>query len=164
MDGRITVLSLLLAVVACSTGEVSSVEDHAATAESFFRSVYGCASESLEELANPNVVVSYPIFDTLYDTPVIRGRAAVLEFSRSFCRRWGETSISVDEVINDDDRVVLVWSFSAGDQRAEDSSQARQSWGGISVFSFDDSGRVIQEVGEESSPGPTARLGTSPTL
>lgn len=32
------------------------------------------------------------------------------------------------------------------------------SWGGITVFNFDESGKIIEEIGEESSPGPWARL------
>lgn len=80
------------------------------------------------------------------------------EFSRSFCRRLADPSIS----INDREHVVLVWSFSATDRLAQEPSQTRQRWGGISVFDFDEAGRVLEEFGEESSPGPVARLAPPP--
>ena len=158
MAPRRIVVSLLILVVACSASDTPAPSELGGTAQSFFRSVYGCTPEGLDAIANPDVALSYPIFRTLYDTNVIRGLEAVTEFSRSFCRRWANPSISIGEVIGDGDRVVLVWSFSATDQMAQEPSEARLSWGGISVFDFDEAGRVLEEFGEESSPGPTARL------
>ena len=32
------------------------------------------------------------------------------------------------------------------------------SWGGITLFHFNESGKIIAEIGEESSPGPFERL------
>ena len=158
---RVLVLFVVLLDMGCSNNEDRSFDNQSSTAESFFRAIYGCAPENLTGVANPDVATSYPIFETLFDTQVIRGLDAVVAFSNSFCRRWGEPSIAIDDVIGDSDQVVLVWSFSANDQLAEDPAHARQSWGGISVFSFDDLGRVLSEFGEESSPGPSARMATS---
>jgi len=160
MEVRVLVLCFALVGMGCSADEGHSPGNHASTAESFFRAIYGCAPERLTDVANPDVAVSYPVFETLFDTQVIRGVDAVTAFSDSFCRRWEEPSITIDDVIGDAGRVVLVWSFSARERLADDPSQARQSWGGISVFSFDDLGRVLSEVGEESSPGPAARMET----
>ena len=159
-----TALVLFLAVGACSTSDEPPSGDLAATAEAFFRAVYGCAPDRLQDLASADVTLSYPIFETLYGTGTIRGLEAAVDFSNSFCRRWAQASMSVDEVVQDGNRVVLVWSFSANDQLSEDASDARRSWGGISVFRFDESGRVLEEFGEESTPGPTARRAATPGL
>ena len=158
MAHRLPAAFLVILCTACSASRMPASSDRSATAQSFFRAVYGCAPDGLAAMSNPDVALSYPIFETLYNTSVIRGQEAVTEFSRSFCRRWADPSISIDEVIDDGDRVVLIWSFSATDRLAQEPSRARQSWGGISVFDFDEAGLVLEEFGEESSPGPAARL------
>jgi len=158
---RVALLGFV-AVVACSEGDAEPQSDLPGTAESFFAAVYGCAPERIPDLAAPEVSISYPIFSTLYGTPVIRGVQAITEFSRNFCRRWSDGVLSVEERIVQDGRAALVWSFTATDRLVSDSSEARQSWGGISVFRFDEDGRVVEEFGEESDPGPTARRSTAP--
>ena len=115
----------------------------------------------IEETASDEVVVSYPIFEAIFDAPSIRGRDAVLDFSAGFCSRWSDPAITVHETLQDGARVVLVWEFSAVPTVARDSADtdpAAQSWGGMSFFRFDSNGKVIEEVGEESTPGPVARL------
>ena len=161
MTNRIALLGILGAV-ACSQGGPDPQADLPGKAESFFDAVYGCAPERIPELASPDVSISYPIFSTLYGTPVIRGVEAVAEFSDNFCRRWSDGVLSIDETIVEENLAALVWSFSATDRMAQDSSVARQSWGGISVFRFDEDGRVVEEFGEESTPGPTARRAAPP--
>ena len=165
VDRRLSMVVAGVLAIGCSApGGGPTPSGLSGTAEAFFRGVYGCAPEGLVEISNPGVALSYPIFERLYDTSVIRGLESVTDFSASFCRRWASPTISIDQTIDDGERVVLVWSFSAIDQLAQDSAQTRQSWGGISVFDFDDSGRVLEEFGEESSPGPTARLANPPGL
>lgn len=158
---RVALLGIF-GIVACSQSGPVPQADLPGIAESFFDAVYGCAPERLTKLASPDVSISYPIFSTLYGTPVIRGLEAVAEFSGNFCRRWSDGVLSIDEAIVEGNRAVLVWSFSATDRMASDSSVARQSWGGISVFRFDEDGRVVEEFGEESTPGPTARRAGPP--
>ena len=149
-------------LVGCSGADAPSVS-HRAAAEGFFEAVYGCDATSIDDYGAEGVVVSYPIFETLYQTPAIRGREAVRDFSSSFCRRWSDPQITVNQAIEEGDRVVLLWSFSAVDNMAltqpGGDARARDSWGGISAFRVDDQGKVVEEVGEESSPGPIARLG-----
>ena len=159
---RATSPILLLAAVACAGNGAAPNPDLPATAEAFLDAVYGCAQEHIGELANPDVSISYPVFSSIYGTSVLRGVQAVTELSGSFCRRWTDGVLSVDETIVQGDRAVLVWSFSATNRQAEDPAAARESWGGISVFRFDDDGRVLEEFGEESTPGPTARRAHPP--
>ncbi len=158
---RIALLGILGAVACSQSGSVPRA-DLLGTAESFFDAVYGCAPERITELASPDVSISYPIFSTLYGTPVIHGVEAVAEFSGNFCRRWSDGVLSIDEAIVEENRAALVWSFSATDRMASEPSVARQSWGGISFFRFDEDGRVVEELGEESTPGPTARRSMPP--
>lgn len=126
-------------------------------AERYFRGVYGCNAGVVDDFASEDVVVSYPIIQTIFGRPALRGRVEVRAFAEGFCRKWSDAEFQFHEVIADHDRVVLVWSFSA---RAADGEPAtpRSSWGGISLLRFNDDGRITHELGEESEPGPIGRL------
>jgi len=128
--------------------------DEKAAAERFVRGVYGCRPTVVAELAADSVVLSWPIFEELFNTPAIRGRANVEEFARGFCSRWEDAEITFHEALADGRRVVLVWSMRARNATSGDTS----SWGGISLYRFDSAGKVVAEIGEESTPGPIGRL------
>jgi uncharacterized protein (TIGR02246 family) len=130
--------------------------------ERFMRGVYGCDPSVVDELAADSVVLSYPIFEQLYHTPALRGRQAVRRFAEGFCSRWKDGRFTFHESLADGDDVVLVWSFRArfvgpaspgGPAPGEE-----QAWGGITLYRFDDSGKITAEIGEESTPGPMARI------
>jgi len=157
MPPRPLALSLFVVVASCQPG-AGPQPDLASTAERFFRGVYGCDDTEWSVVASPEVRMSYPIFAERFGTPTLEGLAAVEAFSANFCRHWSDPSITVHEAIEDRDRVVLVWSYSADDRGADSGADVRVSWGGISVFHFDGSGRVSAEFGEESTPGPYARI------
>ena len=127
-------------------------------AQRFFSAVYGCTGESLDSLADPDVRISYPIFSERLGAPVLEGRDAVERFSAGFCRRWSNPDITFHEVISDSGHVVLVWSYTAINSSDGDVGGGEVGWGGISVFEVDELGRVVTEYGEESTPGPFARL------
>lgn len=155
-----------LALLGCGTAEPAPVAS-AAAAEGFFRGVFACDPAAIERYGAEDVVGSYPIFETVYQTPAIRGRDAVLAFSEGFCVRWSDPQIVIHDAVVQDDRAVLVWEFSAvsaedvatgDDDDGPPTVDARSRWGGISFFRFDSGGRVTEEVGEESTPGPAARL------
>lgn len=131
-----------------------------ARAEQFFRGIYECDVSVVDALASEDIALSYPIFEQIYQTPAIRGREAVKDFSRRFCSRWAEPSITIHEAFAENNRVVLLWSFSARPVNESNAEAVEdiQSWGGISIFYFDEQGRIVAEVGEESRPGPFARL------
>ena len=134
-----------------------------ALAETFFRGVFGGDSSVVDELSAEDVVVSYPMFAELFDTPVLRGRQEVREFAIGFAGRWVDANITIHESLAEADNVVLVWSFQArnvGSTRADQSPTGQvHSWGGISLFRFDGTGRIVAEIGEESTPGPFRRAG-----
>lgn len=154
---RAPLMCCLIVAVACQPSE-SPQPSLTQTAERFFRGVYGCDGSELAEFANPEVRMSYPIFAERFGTATLKGLPAVQAFASGFCQRWLDPTITVVEALEDNDRVVLVWSYSASTQGAESEPAMRASWGGISVFHFDDSGRVLLEFGEESTPGPYARI------
>lgn len=165
--GRYSWLVIPLLLVAGCTDDASSVEteERIAAAKRFLGGVYGGDLPAVEELAAPDIVISYPIFQEIFDTPAIRGRDAVTEFARRFASRWEDARITVDEVVADGNKVVLVWSFSARAAGSAASDQPNReeltSWGGITFYRFDASGKIELEVGEESTPGPFGRLPAS---
>lgn len=149
---------LLVGVSGCLPGADASSRVGEATAQRFFSAVYGCSGESLEPLTDPDVRMSYPIFEERLGSAVLEGRDAVEQFSTGFCQRWLNPEVTVHQVVSDSSRVVLVWSYAATPVGAGE-AQGEVGWGGISVFELDELGRVVTEYGEESTPGPFARLG-----
>lgn len=161
MDWKPLIIVTTMALASCGPGGAGSEASTPTAAETFFRGVFGCDPALIDETAAEGVVVSYPIFESLFDTPAIRGREAVKQFSAGFCSRWIDPEIVVHEVVQEGDRVVLVWEYSATPAAVaadEASPGVRESWGGISFFRLDDAGKVIEELGEESTPGPAARM------
>jgi ketosteroid isomerase-like protein len=128
--------------------------DRVARAEQFVRGVYGCDPGVVEDLAAEDVAITYPMFQEVFGKPVLRGRDAVRDFAAGFCERWADARVTFHESVEGGDRVVLVWSFRALNVAAGEES----AWGGISLFRFDADGKIVAEIGEESSPGPAARL------
>jgi len=154
---RLLILTVCL-LLACKGTPGSSVADHKALAERFFRGVYGCEPSVVAELGTENVFITYPIIEELFGTPALRGRDKVEQFATGFCNRWKDAEVTIHEAVAEGDRVVLVWEFAARNV----ASGERRSWGGISLFRFDSAGRIVAEIGEESEPGPIGRLARSP--
>jgi hypothetical protein len=121
---------MLCQLIACDGAAAGAAAERKLLAERFFRGVYGCEPAAVPELASDSVLISYPIFEELFNTPTIRGRENVEEFAVGFCSRWKDAQITIHEAIADGDQVVLVWS----------------------------SGRIVVEIGEESEPGPVERV------
>jgi hypothetical protein len=136
--------------------------EHKALAERFFRGVYGCDPSVVDDLAGDDIVVSYPVFEKLFNTPAIRGREAVKEFAIGFCKRWTDAQIIIHETVAEEDRVILIWSFRARNvgsgQQGKPSTYQEHSWGGITLYRFDEFGKIVAEIGEESEPGPIERI------
>ena len=157
---RLDLLSSVL-IVASLTPVVSASSETAArrvsAAQRFFRGVYGCDASVVRDVASSDVIVSYPVFEKLFGKSAFRGVEAVESFAQGFCERWASAEFTFHESLTNEQNVVLIWSFSA--QRTADPAQtSRTSWGGISLFRFNDNGQITAEVGEESTPGPMARL------
>lgn len=162
MNAVLAVLSMVVVLLGCSSSNDLPAAERKARAESFVRGVYGCDPSVVDELAADSVVVSYPNFVALYGTSAFRGRDRVRGFARRFCDRWTEPRFTVHEALADGADVALVWSFRARYVGPElpggPTPGEEQGWGGISLYRFDESGRIAAEIGEESSPGPMARI------
>jgi hypothetical protein len=162
----ITPCLLCLALCAgCSSNINKREENNKDAAEKFIRGVYGGNTSIVSELAAEDIVLSYPIFQTLFNSPVIAGKEAVTKFIERFSTKWKDPEITIEEVIAEENTVVLVWSFRAHDAFLDPGSQSgpgpEKSWGGITVYHFDKAGKIKTEFGEESEPGPFGRLSKS---
>jgi hypothetical protein len=156
------ILAVTIVAVSCAHPERPHVEDLRAPAEQYLSAVYGCRSELVDSVVSDSIVASYPIFETVFGTSALRGREAVRRYAEGFCGRWADPELTIHEAVQDGRRVALVWEFRAvptfGDSLNDSISAAPQSWGGITFLRFDEAGKVVLEVGEESTPGPMARI------
>lgn len=135
---------------------------YADLAQQWLRGVYGSDPAVVDDLAANDIVSSYPIFQKLFGKPLIRGSDAVKDFASGFCQRWKETEVTFHETVVQDNQVVLIWSFSGrkvGTVRSEiEPTNETHKWGGITLIRFDDEGKIVAEIGEESEPGPMGRV------
>ena len=82
-----------------------------------------------------------------------------------FCQRWTDAQISIHDTVAEGDRVVFLWSFQARPVGAPDTDPP-SGWGGITLFRFDEAGKIVAEVGEESTrarqtAGETSRVASA---
>ena len=121
-------------------------------AQQYICGVYCGQPSVVDALAGKNIVLSYPVFEQLFNTSTFFGRKGVKEFAMGFCQRWTATHITFHETIAEGYQVVLLWSFYG---RRVDTQQEHR-WGGLTLIRFDETGKIIAEIGEESTPGPFA--------
>lgn len=140
---------------------VDMKENNKVLAQRFFRAVYGGDTSVIDELASAEIVMSYPVFERLFNSPVLQGREAVKAFAVGFSSRWDEVQITVHEALAEGDQVVLVWRFEArnvGRIQGREPDNEIHSWGGMTLYRFNHLGEIVAEIGEESTPGPIERL------
>jgi len=134
-------------------------------AERFFRGVYGGNPSVVNEMAAADIIATYPIFQKIFGRSTIRGIEAYRRHAVDFNSHWTDARIEIHRAIAEDKSVVLIWSYGARRADSSDGISGSQSgdcfWGGITLFQFDKTGRVVAEVGEESEPGPFCRLSES---
>ena len=143
----------------CDT--INNKEELKTLAEKYFEGIYGCDTSVVDELAAPNIEVTYPVFEKIFGHPVIRGRDSLKSFVKHFCTIWKAIQFNVDETIAEGNRVVIAWRFKArniGSIQGRPPTNQVNSWGGITFFRFNKQNQITQEIGEESTPGPFARL------
>jgi len=131
-------------------------------ARQFFTGVYEGNPSIVEELAAEDIVATYPIFMRLFNTPTLRGRKAYMDHAINFSRTWKNGKVTIHEFVTEGYKVILLWSFRAQrvspDQAPGLHSREEHHWGGITLIRFNETGKVVAEIGEESEPGPQARL------
>jgi len=142
-------------LTACETGKYDK-QELKTHSEQLFRSVYGGNLSEIDSLISDDIVASYPIFEQIFGSKSIQGREAYKNFAIGFNKRWIDAQINIHETIAEGKSVVLVWSFSAKRIEAEqDTSEIEQnvySWDGITLYHFNEMGKVILETGKEGSP------------
>lgn len=152
----------LTGVSACASVEPVRDIERGQRASDFLRGVYGGDTAVVDNYAAPDIVLSYPVFEKIFGAPQLQGRDAVKKFIKGFSKRWVDATVTVRKTLIDGDSVVLIWEFRA--RRAdviisdEVSSDGVSAWGGITYYRFDADGRIVEEIGEESTPGPAARV------
>jgi len=123
-------------------------------AKRFFVGVYEGDFSVVEELAAEDIISTYPIFTEIFNTPVLQGLEAYRNHVLNFSQTWKDAKVTIHDEIADGNRVVLIWGFRATSVSTNQSSR----WGGITLLRFNNSGKVVAEIGEESEPGPQERL------
>jgi len=157
-----TIGAAILIVSACGGPIGHDTAQRKSDAERFFRGVYGCNPGVVDDLAAEDIVISYPIFQTIFGRSALRGREAVKQLAEHFCQTWADPQLTIEKAIAEGNSVVFLWSFQARnvgplpDGDAETNSV--HAWGGITLFDFDEDGKIIAEIGEESEPGPMQRV------
>ena len=127
----------------------------------FLRGIYAGDPSVVDNIAAPDIVVSYPIFGEIFKKPAIRGREAVRDFAIGFGERWVDANVTVRRVMAHGNEVVVVWDFQARSASPGNSGEAestKTAWGGITIYRFNGSDQIMLELGEESTPGPSARV------
>lgn len=161
MLARYVVAPLLVILTTLGSAYADGPGKLRASAEQWFRAVYRGDASIVDKMASDKIVVSYPIFEKLFKKPAISGREDVKKFAIRFGRKWTEQKVTIDEALVDGNKVVLIWTFEARpasvDQPTQSPSELQQ-WGGITFLRFDEDGKITQEIGEESNPGPIGRL------
>ena len=123
-------------------------------AKQFIVGAYEGNTSIVNKLAAEDIVSTYPIFSEIFNTPVLKGITAYNNFVLGFSQRWKNTNLTIHDEIAEGNSVVLLWSFKANRVSTNQSSR----WGGITILRFNNSGKVVAEIGEESDPGPQERL------
>lgn len=147
-------LLMLCTLVSCRGDAGGSTAERRLAAERFMRGVYDCEPSVVQEMAADSVLISYPVFQEIFGTPAVRGRDDVEAFAKRFCSQWKDVTLTITDAVADSDRVVFMWTFGA---RNVESGQ-RSTLGGITLYRFNASGKIVAEIGEESIPGPIGRL------
>ncbi|GAB1262288.1 nuclear transport factor 2 family protein [Aurantivibrio plasticivorans] len=152
------VAGTLVLVCAANSASAASEAQRIATAKRFFQGVYSSDSSVVDELASENITISYPAFEQLFGKPALNGREDVRGLVTWFPTWWSVTQIDFPETMADGDKVFLKWRLVANymgpireDQKHIDPAHI---WEGITLFRFDESGKIVEEVGFESEPQP----------
>ncbi|MGB0714903.1 MAG: nuclear transport factor 2 family protein [Phycisphaerae bacterium] len=157
----------MLVTFGCGPPKHRVTRQSATIAEQYFRAVYSGDVELVEELTADDVVVSYPVFQRVFNKPALEGRQDVAAFSRRFSSRWADREITIHDTLTDGDDVAIIWSFRARPTDTDglqsggspyDDDKGLRDWGGISIVRLNSAGKIVAEFGEESEPGPMGRM------
>jgi steroid delta-isomerase-like uncharacterized protein len=136
-----------------------STEENKAIARRFIR-VWDTDDPSiLDELAAPDIYVSYPILPG-----PIQGAGPFKEVLAGVRAGLPDIKIEVGNLIAEGDFVVAPWTISGthlGDLMGIPPSGKRVTWDGITIYRIED-GKVVDERGEENGLGLLRQIGAIP--
>jgi steroid delta-isomerase-like uncharacterized protein len=136
-----------------------SIEENKAVVRRFIRVWDTDDPKILDELAAPDILVSYPILPA-----PVRGAAAFKNVLAGVRAALPDIKIEIGNLIAEGDSVVAPWTISGthlGDLMGIPPSGKRVAWNGISIYRIED-GKVVDEHGEEDGLGLLRQIGAIP--
>jgi steroid delta-isomerase-like uncharacterized protein len=136
-----------------------STENNKAIARRFAQ-IWGKGSLNIvDELAAPNISVSYPLLPE-----TVHGPEAFKQVLMMVHSGLPDADVSVEEEIAEGDKVVVRWTM-RGTHMSElmgiPPTGKQATWTGITIYRLAD-GKIVEEKGEEDSLGLMQQLGAVP--
>jgi steroid delta-isomerase-like uncharacterized protein len=140
--------------------EALSTEENKAIA-SRFAQVWGKESlTTIDELADPNLSVAYPILGE-----VLRGQAGFKQFLTGFHAAFPDADTTIEDVIAEGDKVAIRWTLRGthqGELLGIPATGKPVTVPGITIYRIV-GGKIVEERGEEDGLGLLQQLGVVPT-
>lgn len=136
------------------------LEENKAIAQRFAQVWNRGGTEVIDELAAPDLVVSYPLLPE-----ELHGPEAFKQFIVSLYTAFPDIGLRIDDLIAEGDKVVgrwTIWGTHHGDLPGLPATGKRAEWSGITIYRIVD-GKVVEERGEEDALGALQQLGVIPT-
>jgi len=136
-----------------------SIQENKSIARRFIQ-IWGKGNlDVIDELAARTISVRYPVMPQ-----VIEGSEAFRKAMESFRSAFPDSDLQIDEVIAEDDKVVVSWSFSGTHQSSLlgiPATGKKARWTGITIYKIVN-GKVVEEKGEEDFLGFLRQIGLAP--
>jgi steroid delta-isomerase-like uncharacterized protein len=116
-------------------------------------------TEVIDQLAAPDLVVSYPILPE-----PIHGPEAYKQFFVGFYNAFPDGGCRIDDLIAEGDKVAArwtIWGTHQVDLPGLPATGKHAKWTGITIYRVVD-GKVVEERGEEDALGMLRQLGVIP--
>jgi steroid delta-isomerase-like uncharacterized protein len=117
-------------------------------------------TEIIDELAAPDLVVSYPLLPE-----DLHGPEAFKQCIVALYNAFPDLGLRIDDLIAEGDKVAgrwTIWGTHQGDLPGLPATGKRAEWTGITIYRIVD-GKVVEERGEEDALGALQQLGVIPT-
>ena len=136
-----------------------STEENKAVARRFVEVWNLGGTEVIDELAAPNLVVSYPLFPE-----EVHGPEAFKQLLAGVYQSFPDLGLRVDDMIAEGDKVAArwtTWGTHQGDMPGLPATGKRAEWTGITIYRIA-GGKVVEERGEEDGLRMLRQLGAIP--
>ena len=124
-----------------------SIQENKSIARRFIQ-IWGKGNlDMIDELAAPSLSVQYPVIPQ-----VIRGTQMFRQVMEGFRSAFPDSDLRIEEVIAEDDKVVIRWSFSGthqGNLLGIPATGKKVSWTGITIYRIVDEKVVEEKKGKD---------------